>query len=160
MSVSPLQRQSDLLLCARGPGFGDDSSAVLPAPSDLACRRPVWLALSDLFLDTDVQLLQAHNTRLLAGSAYSLDELDAILRDEVHPACAFNLCVVAGEWAGFEADWLERRILRGGPPPRSRWRRWWRALTLGSLVPVPLPAEWSDWRAEVARLRAEAVDAA
>ena len=128
---------------------------MLTAPSDLACRRPVWLALSDLFLDTDVQLLRAHNTRSLAGSPYSLDELDAILREEVYPAREFNLAQVAGEWAGFGADWLERRILCGGPPPRT----WWRYLTLGWIIPVQLPTEWTDWRTEVARLRAQTADA-
>ena len=130
-----------------------------PAHADLARRRPVWLALSDLFLDTDVQLFQGLNTRLLAASPYSLDELDTILREEVYPACAFNLSLVAGEWAGFDEAWLERRILRGGPPPRPWWRRWLRYLALGWPLPVRLPAEWTDWRAEVVRLRAQPPDA-
>lgn len=129
-------------------------SSVLPSiPDDLPRRRPVWLALSDLFLDTDVTLLQAANARLLAASPYSLEELDTILREEVYPACAFNLREVAGEWAGFDADWLERRIRRGGAPPRPWWRRWQRYLMLGWTIPVGLPPEWADWRAEVARLR-------
>ena len=115
----------------------------------------MWLALSDLFLDTDVQLFREMNTRLLARSPYSLDELDAILREEVYPACSFNLSLVAGEWGGFDSAWLERRILCGGPPPRTWWRRWQRYLTLGWHVPVRLPTEWADWRAEVARLRAQ-----
>lgn len=127
--------------------------ALPAAESDLARRRPVWLALSDLFLDTDVNLARAGNVRTLAGSAYSLDELDRILRDEVYPACSFNLSLVAGEWAGFDADWLERRILRGGPPPRSWWRQLGRYLALGWSVPVRLPEEWGEWREDVARLR-------
>ena len=126
-----------------------------PAHADLARRRPVWLALSDLFLDTDVQLFRDMNTRLLADSTYSLDELDTILREEVYPACSFNLSLVAGEWGGFDSDWLEQRILRGGPPPRTWWRCWWRYLSLGWSVPVRLPTEWADWRAEVVRLRAQ-----
>lgn len=130
--------------------------ALRPAESDLARRRPVWLALSDLFLDTDVNLFREGNTRTLAASPYSLEELDTILREEVYPACSFNLSQVAGEWAGFDADWLERRILRGGPPPRSWWRRLGRYLTLGWSVPVRLPDEWMEWRADVARLRREA----
>ena len=127
--------------------------ALRPAPSDLEGRRPVWLALSDLFLDTDVNLLREGSTRTLAASPYSLEELDAILREEVCPACSFNLREVAGEWAGFDADWLERRILRGGPPPRPWWRRLGRYLTLGWSVPVRLPGEWAEWREDVARFR-------
>ena len=124
-----------------------------PAQSDLECRRPVWLALSDLFLDTDVNLLRAGNVCTLAASPYTLDELDAILREEVYPACSFNLSLVAGEWAGFDADWLERRILCGGPPPRSWWRRLGRYLRLGWTIPVRLPEEWPLWREDVAQLR-------
>ena len=127
-----------------------------PAGSDLARRRPVWLALSDLFLDTDVNLFRAGNVRTLAASAYSLDELDAILREEVYPACSANLTLVAGEWAGFDADWLEQRILRGGDPPRPWWRRLGRYLTLGWSVPVRLPEEWVEWREDVALLRRSA----
>ena len=127
-----------------------------PAESDLECRRPVWLALSDLFLDTDVNLFRAGNARTLAASPYSVDELDWILREEVYPACSFNLREVAGEWAGFDADWLERRILRGGPPPRPWWRWLGRYLTLGWSVPVRLPGEWAEWREDVARLRRSA----
>ena len=127
-----------------------------PAELDLERRRPVWLALSDLFLDTDVNLLREGNARTLAASAYSMDELDTILREEVYPACSFNLAQVAGEWAGFDADWLERRILRGDPPPRPWWRRLGRYLTLGWSVPVRLPEEWSLWREDVTRLRRQA----
>ena len=124
-----------------------------PAGSDLAGRRPVWLALSDLFLDTEVNRFREGNARTLAASAYSMDELDAILREEVYPACSFNLSQVAGEWAGFDADWLERRILRGGPPPRPWWQRLGRYLTLGWSVPVRVPEEWAEWREDVAQLR-------
>ena len=135
------------------------SSVLPPAHDDLPRRRPVWLALSDLFLDTDVSLFQEANARLLAASPYSLEELDTILREEVYPACSFNPWSVAGEWAGewagFDPDWLEGRICRGDAPPRPWWRRWPRYLSLGWRWPTRLPAEWSDWRAEVIRLRAE-----
>lgn len=126
-----------------------------PARDDLPRRRPVWLALSDLFLDTDVTLFQEANARLLSASPYSLEELDAILTGEVYPACSLNLWSVAGEWAGFDAGWLEGCILCGGdgPPRPSWWRCWPRYLSPGWKWPVRLPAEWADWRAEVARLR-------
>ena len=127
--------------------------ALRPMHADLHGRRPVWLALSDLFLDTDVNLFREANARTLAASPYSMDELDRILREEVYPVCSFNLTLVAGEWAGFDADWLERRILRGGPPPRSCWRRLGRYLRLGWTIPVRLPGEWPRWREDVAQLR-------
>ena len=125
------------------------------ASTDLDRRRPVWLALSDLFLDTDTALFLAGNARRLAASPYSLDELDTILREEVYPSCSFNLREATGEWAGFDPDWLEQRILCGGDPPRPRWRRGLRYLLLGWETPVRLPPEWAAWRAEVARCRAD-----
>ena len=124
-----------------------------PVHDDLVRRRPVWLALSDLFLDTDVSLFRQGNARLLAACPYSLEELDAILTGEVYLACSLSLRGIAGEWAGFDSDWLEGRIRLGGAPPRLGWRRWPRYLLLGWEWPVRLPAEWADWRAEVARLR-------
>jgi hypothetical protein len=39
---------------------------------------------------------------------------------EVHPACVANLHSPAGEWAGFDADWLEQRIL-GRAAAVLRW---------------------------------------
>ena len=50
--------------------------------------------------------------RVLAESGLSEAELEAIWLEEVTPALAFNLSVVAGEWAYFDLDWLEARIVR------------------------------------------------
>ena len=62
-------------------------------------RLPVWTALSDLFLDTE--LLDADIQRIaevLAKSPYGVAEIADILRDEVLPAFAQNLLSLAGEW--------------------------------------------------------------
>ena len=84
-----------------------------PMQADLDRRRPAWLALSDLFLDTDVNLFRESNTRLLADSPYTLDELDAILREEVYPACSANLTLVAERAGG-----LRRRLAGTAHPAR------------------------------------------
>jgi hypothetical protein len=44
---------------------------------------------------------------------------EQILRDEVFPMCSWNLFSVAGEWSGFDPQWLEERIVRR---VRRRWR--------------------------------------
>jgi hypothetical protein len=86
-----------------------------PAASDLVNRRPVWLALSALYLDTEqTPAMRDADTKRLAQSPYTLDDLRAILAGEVHPACAANLRIPAGEWAGFDESWLEQRILARG----------------------------------------------
>ena len=82
------------------------------ATEDISQRRPVWEALSELFLDTELQLddLQRLGSSL-AASPYTLEEIEAILYDEVYPVCIWNLRCVAGEWAGFNGDALQEAIL-------------------------------------------------
>ncbi len=85
-----------------------------------ADRRPVWAALSCLYLDSDLTPDDLdHLVRVLAASPYSAVELEWILLTEVHPACVANLLAVAGVWAGFDADWLQDRIIARH---RARWR--------------------------------------
>lgn len=84
-----------------------------PAHQDIANRRPVWQGLSDLFLDTELQehdLIRIAGT--LAASPYSLADVETILYREVYPVCIGNLLCVAGEWAGFDDEWLIESILK------------------------------------------------
>lgn len=79
---------------------------------DLCNRRPVWEALSELFLDTELQPADFQRLgRTLAASSYKLDEIEEILYGEVYPVCIWNLRCVAGEWAGFDSDSLQEAIL-------------------------------------------------
>lgn len=100
------------------------------AADDLAQRRPVWLALSELFLDTDVGVLLPSLAHDLAASTYSEAELERILREEVQPLLQWNLLSVAGVWDGFDPAWLEQSIVarrhRLCLPflfPREDWQR-------------------------------------
>ncbi len=91
-----------------------------PPAAELERRRPVWEALSRLFLDTELQPDDHRGiARVLAASGYADEELDAILRREVGPVVGANLLSVAGEWAGFDPDWLESEILKR----QTSWRR-------------------------------------
>ena len=90
--------------------------------AEVESRRPVWIALSELFLDTTLDSADIDRiAKTLAGSPYSLDELDRILLWEVYPACRSNLLSIAGEWAGFDPEWLASRILRGHSPLARAW---------------------------------------
>lgn len=113
---------------------------------DLASRLPVWEALSTLFLDTDVSLLRDYRAKVLAASPYEIEEIDRILRDEVFPVCSWNLFSIAGEWAGFDPDWLVAKITRRiNAPPRMR-------LGFGHLL-VLHGREWRATRGAVQKLR-------
>jgi hypothetical protein len=89
----------------------------------LKTRKPLWVALSDLFLDTE---LQDYDCLFIANkmqeSGYTLDEVEDILMLEVFPVCIANLHSVAGEWAGFNEDWLAEKITHSKPPNLiQRW---------------------------------------
>lgn len=88
-----------------------------PVSEDIENRRPVWQALSDLFLDTDTSLTREWRARELSQSRYSIEELEEILVTEVYPACRGNLFSIAGEWAGFDMVWLEGKIQRRANSP-------------------------------------------
>jgi hypothetical protein len=79
---------------------------------DLDRRRPVWLALSDLFLDTEVsEAFYKYIAETIVASAYTPAEVHAILWDEVFPVIEWNLRHPCGVWEGFHAEYLEQRIL-------------------------------------------------
>ena len=81
------------------------------APVDEA-RITAWLALSELFLDTehddgDIARIGA----ALAGTGLDVDTLEKIYESEVAPVCWRNLCAVpGGAWAGFDREWLVQAI--------------------------------------------------
>jgi hypothetical protein len=94
---------------------------VVVAPDEPDARIPVWNALSDLYLDTDVTASYDHIVRTLAASPFPLDALHGMLMYDLHPALYPNLLSVAGEWAGFDEAWLLERIAAVRAQPR--WRR-------------------------------------
>ncbi len=79
-------------------------------PDDIAIRRPLWVAMSDLFLDTDVRLSYCYIARTLAPAPFTVEQLGVIFHKEVSPIAAPNLRVMGGEWGGFEEDWLVSAI--------------------------------------------------
>ena len=115
------------------------------ACDDIDARIPVWVALSDLYLDTDVTLSYDHIVRTLAASPYPLDALHEMLMYDVHPALYMNLMSVAGEWAGFDETWLLERIeaVRRQPRWRRRISHWFVrdiGVQWGALVPMIVDA--------------------
>lgn len=74
-------------------------------------RKPIWMALSKLYLDTELQEAGfRYIAFIIIQSPYSLDEVKEINKFEVFPVLYSNLLSVAGEWAGFNEDWLVNTI--------------------------------------------------
>lgn len=104
---------------------------------EVIARQPIWAAMSELYLDNDDRPFDSVAT-ICAKSAFSLDELERILFEDVHPVLSPNLSPVGLEWDGFDQAWLIERIQVGSPSlllrraPFQKWiRRWvfpWRDL--------------------------------
>lgn len=85
-----------------------------PEQDSLESRRTVWAALSELFLDTELQRVDFLRLALaLKNSGYDVSEFEFILRHEVAPVLGGNLFAVAGVWDAFDLDAIERRYLAG-----------------------------------------------
>jgi hypothetical protein len=92
--------------------------------ADLASRAPVWEALAEFWLDTELVDYQFdYIARIIAASPYSIEEVQAIHDYEVAPAVSANLACVAGEWAGFDQAWLEARCLACAARRGAFWYR-------------------------------------
>lgn len=78
-------------------------------------RLTVWRALSELFLDTELDTTAyARIAQVVAASGYSPDELQTILWNELFPVLQDNLRSVAGEWSGWPDEWLVQHIRVSG----------------------------------------------
>ena len=104
--------------------IGGDMTLGHPA-DDLQNRLPVWVAMTDFYLDTELaDEAISMIARVCAVSPYSIEELERIMFCEVWPAFVPNLMCVAGEWAGWPDDYVRERVLECYKPRRYRSWRW------------------------------------
>lgn len=90
---------------------------------EIADRIPIWIGLSEFYLDTELQEADfIRIAQMIRRSPYSLDEVKTIDKDEIFPVLVWNLLGVAGEWAGFDEDWLVASIT-GNIRKRNLMRR-------------------------------------
>ena len=83
--------------------FANPSLTSLMDATELARRKPVWLALSEFYLDTELQPADFRRIRTVFDqSGYSEREIRQIDYEEVGPILVGNLLSMAGEWAGFD----------------------------------------------------------
>jgi hypothetical protein len=74
-------------------------------------RKPIWIALSNLYLDTELQDSDYNDmVSKFIESPYSLNEIKKINKHEVFPVLKTNLISVAGVWEGFDEAWLINKI--------------------------------------------------
>ena len=87
--------------------------------AELSQRERLWLALSDLFLDTESRGELPRLAGVALSSGLSWDVVERIYLEEVAPVAGPNLFELAGDWAGFPQDWLFEQI-RGRAPGTTR----------------------------------------
>ena len=70
-------------------------------------RKKIWLVLSEFYLDTELTSEDFDRiSTVFRQSGYVLSEIKEIDLYEVFPLLQMNLLSNAGEWAGFDEDWL------------------------------------------------------
>lgn len=75
-------------------------------------RKPIWSALADLYLDTELDDVDFKRIAIVfVNSPYSLDEILNINKQEVYPILINNLLNLSGVWEGFNEDSLADSIL-------------------------------------------------
>ncbi|WP_276875111.1 DUF7079 family protein [Chryseobacterium joostei] len=76
-------------------------------------RKQVWVALSELYLDTELQESDfTYMAKILFESSFTFDEIKRIDQYEVFPVLFSNLLSPAGEWAGFNERILVKNIMK------------------------------------------------
>lgn len=75
-------------------------------------RKPLWNALSDFYLDTELTADDFKRiAKIFKSSKYNLSQIRAIDKYEVFPVLQPNLLNIAGEWAGFPEKWFYETIV-------------------------------------------------
>lgn len=83
-------------------------------------REDVWEAFADLFLDTETRTTIPRAALTCVEAGMSREQAFEAWAYEVTPTVWWNGWSVAGEWAGWDRDWLFARIRERRVKP-SRW---------------------------------------
>ncbi len=73
-------------------------------------RLPVWIALSDFFLDTYSPAFYINTAHIWRKSGFTRDELRVMLVNDMAPRFYSNLAAVAGVWDGFDTAQVELQM--------------------------------------------------
>ena len=122
----------------------------------IQARMPLWEALSDLWLDT--QLSDAYMegiARVMDESGLTIEELWRVYSYEVAPVVFMNVYSVAGQWVGFSPDWLRTEIVRNLRDRPRRTRFWTLFPITRCLMLSQTDDHWKKLFAIVRRLRNE-----
>jgi hypothetical protein len=117
----------------------------------IQARLPLWEALSDLWLDTQLSdAFMEGIARVMDESSLTIEELWRVYSYEVAPVVYMNVYSFAGQWLGFSSDWLRTEIVRN-LRDRPRRTRFW---TLFPITRCLMLSQTNDaWKKLVAIVR-------
>src|ERR1700750_3479702 len=85
--------------------------SIMLKPLSIKERTPLWIALSDFYLDTELQDSDfRYIAKTILESPYTFEEVKTINTYEIFPVLQSNLLQPAGEWACFNEKWLIEAI--------------------------------------------------
>jgi hypothetical protein len=111
---------------------------------ELERRRPLWAALSTLYLDVELNDDDwRYIARICKESQYSISELEDILAHEVAPVVWGNLLLTAGEWGAFDTRWLESEIVKRDQKKPFWFRVSWLSRFYGFCITSLVQDDWN-----------------
>ena len=82
-------------------------------PEEIARRKPLWCAMSELYLDTETQpSTLRYIVRVIREAGYTDEEVYKIFCDDVTPVFGGNAMQVAGDWVPWGDEYVEKSVLR------------------------------------------------
>lgn len=94
----------------------------MPAIDD--ANADVVLAMAEHFLDTETRHRLPHTASLCVRAGLNAEQVRSLWCHDVAPVVGMNLLSPAGEWAGWNRDWLLRQIAARRARGRGWWGRW------------------------------------
>jgi hypothetical protein len=87
-------------------------------------EKQAYTILSELFLDTEhTQLELNYLTSSLRPLGIPVLTLEHMLYYDIFPILSPNLLSIAGEWQGFDEDWLLQQVQARRSGPGSGWMK-------------------------------------
>jgi hypothetical protein len=122
----------------------------------IQARLPLWEALSELWLDTELtDAFMEGIARVMDESGLTIEELWRVYSYEVAPVVYMNRYSFAGQWLGFSPDWLRTEIVRNLRDRPRRTRFWTSFPITRCLMLSPTDDDWKKLVAIVRRRRNE-----
>lgn len=124
------------------------------SPDLIAARRPLWAAMSEMWLDTELGPIELeYIARMMAESGLTDEALREVYLVELAPVLWPNLFATAGEWAGFDQEWLSERIVHNLTHHPRRTRFWSRFPLTRRMMTYATEEYWRALMPMAARMR-------